>query len=130
MVETMGAELVSRDTSQLLGRVAALWRYPVKSMLGESLQCLSVDRRGGCGDRGWALWDHATSRVASAKNPRLWSELLGYRARYLAEPEAEALPRRWRSRRWGSPTDNPKAPTCSAQAQIWPGGSPACLGAR
>jgi len=28
MVETMGAELVSRDTSQLLGRVAALWRYP------------------------------------------------------------------------------------------------------
>jgi len=92
MVETMDAELAWHDGTQLLGRVAALWRYPVKSMLGESLERLSVDGRGVCGDRGWALWDHATSRVASAKNPRLWSELLGYRARYLAEPEAEALP--------------------------------------
>ncbi|MCP9772367.1 MOSC domain-containing protein [Synechococcus sp. Tobar12-5m-g] len=77
---------------QVVGEVAALWRYPVKSMLGEALERLSVDSRGVCGDRAWALWDHATSRVASAKNPRLWKELLGYRARFLAEPESEAPP--------------------------------------
>ncbi|MEA5423709.1 MOSC domain-containing protein [Synechococcus sp. CCY9202] len=79
-------------TDQPVGQVVALWRYPVKSMLGESLERLWVDGRGVCGDRAWALWDHATSRVASAKNPHLWKELLGYRARYLAEPMPEAPP--------------------------------------
>ena len=77
-------------TGQLVGRVGALWRYPVKSMLGERLERLQVDGRGVCGDRAWALWDHATARVASAKNPLLWKELLGFRARFLAEPQPES----------------------------------------
>jgi uncharacterized protein YcbX len=55
-----------------VGRVEALWRYPVKSMQGECLPRLAVDAGGVRGDRAYALWDHATSRVASAKNPLLW----------------------------------------------------------
>ncbi|MFM7170386.1 MAG: hypothetical protein ACKOYH_05980 [Cyanobium sp.] len=34
---------------QLVGQLAALWRYPVKSMLGERLQRLEVDGRGVVG---------------------------------------------------------------------------------
>jgi uncharacterized protein YcbX len=77
----------------VVGQVAALWRYPLKSMLGERLERLEVEPRGVVGDRGYALWDGALGRVASAKNPRLWSELLAFRARYLSEPRAgEPLP--------------------------------------
>ncbi|KEF40749.1 MAG: sulfurase [Cyanobium sp. CACIAM 14] len=73
-----------------VGTVASLWRYPVKSMRGESPTRLEVDARGIRGDRAYALWDHASGRVASAKNPRLWRDLLDYGARYRQEPEAAA----------------------------------------
>jgi uncharacterized protein YcbX len=75
---------------ELVGEVRALWRYPVKSMQGESPLRLEVDARGIRGDRAYALWDHASGRVASAKNPRLWKELLAYGARYRREPKPEA----------------------------------------
>lgn len=74
----------------LVGHVQALWRYPVKSMLGERLPCLAVDRHGVVGDRAYALWDPRAKRVASAKNPRHWAELLAYSARYLEEPAPDA----------------------------------------
>lgn len=57
-------------------RVQALLRYPVKSMLGETLDCLMVDEGGAEDDRRLALVDAETGHVASAKNPRLWRELL------------------------------------------------------
>jgi uncharacterized protein YcbX len=57
-------------------RVQALLRYPVKSMLGEALDRLLVDERGAEGDRRLALVDGETGHVASAKNPRLWRDLL------------------------------------------------------
>ncbi|MEH0823939.1 MOSC N-terminal beta barrel domain-containing protein [Micromonospora sp. CPCC 205714] len=62
------------------GRLWQLWRYPVKSMLGETLGAATVDERGVAGDRRLALVDHATGRVASAKQPRLWRGLLTVRA--------------------------------------------------
>ena len=37
------------------GRVVALWRYPVKSMLGEPLQAVDVSWNGLAGDRRWAF---------------------------------------------------------------------------
>ena len=78
---------------ELVGHIGALWRYPVKSMLGERLERLEVDSRGVLGDRGYALWDPEAGRVASAKNPRRWADLLAYSARYLEEPRpGEALP--------------------------------------
>ena len=57
-------------------RVHALLRYPVKSMLGETLDRLLIDERGAEGDRRLALVDGETGHVASAKNPRLWRDLL------------------------------------------------------
>lgn len=73
-----------------VGWVERLWRYPVKSMLGETLERVEVTAAGLCGDRGYALWDEGTRRVASAKNPRLWKSLLGYRARFLDAPRPGA----------------------------------------
>ena len=56
--------------------VASLHRYPVKSMLGESVRELFVDDGGARGDRRLALIDEDTGRVASAKQARLWRALL------------------------------------------------------
>jgi uncharacterized protein YcbX len=61
-------------------RVQTLCRYPVKSMLGETVAATFVDERGADGDRRLALLDTETSRVASAKQPRLWRRLLQFSA--------------------------------------------------
>lgn len=77
----------------LVGTVASLWRYPVKSMLGETLEAVEVVEGGILGDRAYALWDEQTSRVASAKNPKKWAKLLEFQAAYTASPQPqEALP--------------------------------------
>ncbi|MGW4383406.1 MOSC domain-containing protein [Kitasatospora sp. NPDC004531] len=61
-------------------RIAALYRHPVKSMLGEELTRARIDEHGVEGDRRHALLDVATGRIASAKQPRLWRQLLTLRA--------------------------------------------------
>ncbi|MFJ8625332.1 MOSC domain-containing protein [Kitasatospora sp. NPDC093550] len=68
-----------------VGTVERLRRYPVKSLLGEELDGAEVTGRGLAGDRERALLDLAGGRVASAKNPRLWSGLLGYAAAVTAD---------------------------------------------
>lgn len=68
---------------QFVGRVAELWRYPVKSMLGERREQLTLTSRGFLGDRAWALRESATGRVASAKR---FPQLLAFQARYEVEP--------------------------------------------
>ena len=60
----------------LLGTVAVLRRYPVKSMLGENLRACEVTGRGLAGDRVLALVHRPTGKVVSAKNPRLWRNML------------------------------------------------------
>lgn len=40
---------------RVVGRVAALWRYPVKSMGGEMLDAVDVSWHGLVGDRRWAF---------------------------------------------------------------------------
>ncbi|GGV12229.1 molybdenum cofactor biosysynthesis protein [Kitasatospora herbaricolor] len=59
-----------------VGTVGALWRYPVKSMLGERIPAAEVTDRGLAGDRRLALLDRESGKVASAKTPRLWRSLL------------------------------------------------------
>jgi uncharacterized protein YcbX len=61
--------------------ITELWRYPVKSMQGERVDAVEVTERGVVGDRAFALVDVETDRVASAKNPRKWGELLRFHAR-------------------------------------------------
>ncbi|MFM7170599.1 MAG: MOSC domain-containing protein [Cyanobium sp.] len=101
-------------TTTLVGHVRGLWRYPVKSMLGEQLQRLEVDGRGVVGDRGYALLDAQTGRVASAKNPHRWAALLSFRARYLQEPQpGEPLP----PVAVEGPLEGPSAPTSSLTSE-------------
>jgi uncharacterized protein YcbX len=63
-----------------VGTVAELHRYPVESMLGESLAAVEVRGTGLEGDRICALIDRDTGRVASAKRPHRWRRLLEFRA--------------------------------------------------
>ena len=67
--------------------VVALHRYPVKSMLGESVEQSVVTGRGLLGDRTLAVYDVESGTVASAKVPRLWAGLLDFSARFAGEPE-------------------------------------------
>jgi uncharacterized protein len=67
-------------TPTVLGSIVSLWRYPVKSMLGEELNAVEVTKRGLLGDRAYALVDSADGKVASAKNPRKWPHLFDCRA--------------------------------------------------
>lgn len=66
--------------------VSSLWRYPVKSMLGEALAAATVTERGLQGDRLYALIDVETGLVASAKNPRRWPTMFAFRARLIPGP--------------------------------------------
>jgi uncharacterized protein len=73
--------------------VAALWRYPVKSMQGEELNAAEVTTVGLLGDRRFAVIDQATGKVAGAKNPRKWPGFLQFRASYVSPPlTGAALP--------------------------------------
>ncbi|MFP5020025.1 MOSC domain-containing protein [Pseudonocardia phyllosphaerae] len=62
-------------------KISSLYRYPVKSMLGETLGALELDDHGVVGDRALALVDAEAGRIASAKQPRHWRALLTCRSR-------------------------------------------------
>jgi len=68
-----------------LGSVVSLWRYPVKSMMGEELNAADVMEHGLLGDRAYALVDTSDGKAATAKNPRKWPGLFDFRAAF-AEP--------------------------------------------
>jgi uncharacterized protein YcbX len=78
--------------TQRIGSVVSLWRYPVKSMMGEELNASDVTDRGLRGDRAYALVDPINGKVASAKNPRKWRKLLDCRAAFVEPPRPENLP--------------------------------------
>jgi uncharacterized protein len=48
-------------------RVLELWRYPVKSMLGEQLAEVDIGLEGFVGDRHWALFDTETGQGLTAR---------------------------------------------------------------
>jgi uncharacterized protein len=76
-----------------VGTVTGLWRFPVKSMLGEELDAAEVTEGGIVGDRAFALVDKDTGKVVSAKHPKLWPDLLRCRAAYVQPPRSgEELP--------------------------------------
>ena len=80
-------------TPTVIGSVRSLWRYPVKSMLGEELDTAEVTERGLLGDRAYALVDASDGKVASAKQPRKWAPLVTFQASYDHSPRlGEPLP--------------------------------------
>lgn len=68
--------------------ITELWRFPVKSMGGESLKDVALTGQGVLGDRAYALIDTATGKVASAKSVKLFPHLLDCRATFVEPPQA------------------------------------------
>ena len=97
--------------STLVGVVEELWRYPVKSMIGEQLTVTAVTESGLFGDRAYALRDTSDSKIATAKNPRKWPNLFDYRAaRWRSNSRHEAAERAYHtSGRHHYSTEHPDA---------------------
>src|SRR6266705_6091685 len=72
----------------MLGTVTVLRRYPVKSMLGEDLDASDVSHHGLARDRRLAVVSRRTGKVASAKYPRLWRDMLTLSAEALDDASA------------------------------------------
>ena len=75
-------------TNEVVGSVADLWRFPVKSMRGERLEEAELTEGGLVGDRAYALIDSDTGKVVSAKSVRLFPDLLGCRAAFVGAPRS------------------------------------------
>lgn len=76
-----------QSSAAATGTVVSLWRYPVKSMMGEELNSSYVTERGLIGDRTYAVIDKQTGKVASAKNPRKWGKLFDCRSIFVDVPQ-------------------------------------------
>ena len=60
-----------------IGEVAALWRYPVRSLRGEKLDALEVALGGVVGDRAYGIADPEIGElVSSAQGKRRWRGLV------------------------------------------------------
>jgi uncharacterized protein len=78
------------SSEETVGSVVSLWRYPVKSMMGEELNAAEVTERGLLGDRAYALVDSLDGKVVSAKNPRKWPQMFAFRAAFVNAPRPGA----------------------------------------
>jgi uncharacterized protein YcbX len=67
---------LSEPTASVVGRVAELWRYPVKSLVGERLAESAVDARGLAGDRLWSVRD-PDGKFGSGKTTRRFRRMDG-----------------------------------------------------
>ena len=72
-----------------IGRVAQLWRYPVKSLGGEQVEQTEFGPRGVLGDRLWAIRDLERDVTASARQLPV---LLTATARYVGPLLPDAGP--------------------------------------
>jgi uncharacterized protein len=63
-----------------IGRLQAIWRYPVSSLCGESLASAEIDGDGVRGDRLAGVVDSSTGEIAAPEKKRRWR----------AAPEIEA----------------------------------------
>lgn len=76
-----------------IGTLGAIYRYPVRSMRGESLDEAFVARLGLVGDRAYGVVTPEEFEIASAsKSPRAWARLLEFEASYLETPRLDAVP--------------------------------------
>lgn len=82
----MSSISATKNTNSDHAVVASLWRYPVKSMMGEELNAIDITEHGLLGDRAYALIDASDGKVVSAKNPRKWAGLFDFRATFIHPP--------------------------------------------
>jgi uncharacterized protein YcbX len=69
-------------------KVTSLWRYPVKSMMGEEMNACEITEKGLLGDRAFGVIDTSTGKLANAKNPKKWPDMFRYRAAFIEPPQA------------------------------------------
>jgi uncharacterized protein YcbX len=70
-----------------IGKVAQIWRYPIKSMMGERMTGATITDKGLLGDRGWAARDEVRGGIRGAKKI---GALMTLAAAYQTEPRPEA----------------------------------------
>ena len=70
------------------GRIAEIWRYPVKSMGGERIRETSLGANGVPGDRAWAVRDEVRGGIRGAKKI---PALMRCSARYTSAPSPERV---------------------------------------
>jgi uncharacterized protein YcbX len=75
--------------STIVGTVAEIWRFPLKSMAGEMLDAATIGDDGIVGDRGWAVRDEGAGEIRGAKKI---PKLMTCSARYLDEPATGRVP--------------------------------------
>lgn len=75
-------------SSETVGSVAGLWRFPVKSMKGEPIEQAELTAQGLVGDRAYALIDVDTGKVVSAKSVKLFPRILDCRAAFVEPPKS------------------------------------------
>ncbi len=71
-----------------VGQVTQLWRYPVKSMMGEQVGKATLGPLGLVGDRTWATRDEVRGGIRGAKKLH---GLMKFGARYLSEPAGQGV---------------------------------------
>ncbi|WP_077212949.1 MOSC domain-containing protein [Bacillus dakarensis] len=71
-------------------KVASIWRYPVKSMMGEELNACVITDKGLAGDRAYGVIDQETGKLANAKNPKKWPNMFQYQAAFIDTPQEDA----------------------------------------
>ncbi|WP_028550157.1 MOSC domain-containing protein [Paenibacillus sp. UNC451MF] len=76
----------------LIGEIKEIHRYPVKSLAGESLQQVQVERYGIYGDRSHALMDPTQEGWDRFITARDIPKLLSYRARFEGEGSERQFP--------------------------------------
>jgi uncharacterized protein YcbX len=64
------------ELAMIFGKVCSLWRYPVKSLIGEQLARFDIDMRGISGDRILAI-SNAEGKFGSGKNTRRFRRMDG-----------------------------------------------------
>lgn len=74
-----------------VGNVKELWRFPFKSMAGESLESTPIDKTGIVGDRRWSVRDKRLDELITCK---AFPSLLMCAAKYMEAPRPgfEATP--------------------------------------
>ena len=60
--------------------ISEIWRYPVKSMIGQAIKSANLEARGLDGDRGWATRDEVRGGIRGAKKI---GELMRFGAKYV-----------------------------------------------
>ena len=82
------------DTGTVVGSVKTIFRFPVKSVGGRTLQQALVGSEGVLGDRQYAFVDLETGNLANAKHPRKFGSMLAWnRPGGLKELEAGTMMR-------------------------------------